>query len=87
MTINSRSRKKIGIITGSGPEAGLDLWNKLLHANRAMQGDLFRGDLDAPNVTIFSEPSLGLSMELEANDETGWQCLKSTALALAARVV
>lgn len=86
MTVNSSSRKKIGIITGSGPEAGIDLWNKLLQANRTMQGDRFRGDLDAPNVTIFSEPSLGLSMELDTNDEAVWSCLKSSAQAIAARV-
>jgi len=27
-------RKKIGIITGSGPEAGLDLWQKVLDSNK-----------------------------------------------------
>lgn len=86
MTVNSSSSKKIGIIAGSGPEAGLDLWNKLLQANRALHGDRFRGDLDAPNVTLFSEPTLGLSMELEANDEAVWSCLKSAAQAMAARV-
>jgi aspartate racemase len=86
MTVNSSSSKKIGIIAGSGPEAGLDLWNKLLQANRALHGDRFRGDLDAPNVTLFSEPALGLSMELEANDEAVWSCLKSAAQTMAMRV-
>jgi aspartate racemase len=77
---------KIGIISGSGPEAGIDLWQKILHANREMQGVDFRGDIDAPNVTVFSEPALGLSMELEANDRVVWDCLRSTVQAIAQRV-
>jgi aspartate racemase len=77
---------KIGIITGSGPEAGIDLWNKILQANRALHGERFRGDLDAPNVTVFSEPALGLSMELAQNDAAVWACLKAAAEAIAQRV-
>jgi aspartate racemase len=77
---------KIGIITGSGPEAGIDLWNKILQANRVLHGDRFRGDLDAPNVTVFSEPALGLSMELAQNDAAVWACLKAAAEAIAQRV-
>ena len=80
------SRKKIGIITGSGPEAGIDLWSKLLQANRAIHGDRFRGDLDAPDVTIVSESRLGLSMELAENNETVWHCLKHAAEAIAQHV-
>jgi aspartate racemase len=82
----SPARKKIGIITGSGPEAGIDLWNKLLQANRQLHGSAFRGDLDAPNVTILSEPMLGLSMELEANDLAVWECLQEAARSIAQRV-
>jgi len=80
------SRKKIGIIAGSGPEAGIDLWTKLLAANRRMHGERFRGDLDAPDVTILSESTLGLSMELAENDEAVWQCLRRTAKAISQRV-
>ncbi len=58
-------RKKIGIITGSGPEAGVDLWQKILKINKDILKEDFHGDLDAPNVTIFSVPELGHSMELE----------------------
>ncbi|HJV87183.1 MAG TPA: aspartate/glutamate racemase family protein [Noviherbaspirillum sp.] len=86
MLTSFNTHPKIGIITGSGPDAGLDLWRKLLRANRAMLGTHFRGDLDAPNVTIFSEPALGLSMELAANDAAVWACLKETAQAMAQRV-
>lgn len=81
-----RPGKKIGIITGSGPDSGIDLWSKILRANREMLGDQFRGDLDAPNVTVFSEPALGLSMELEQNNAVVWDCLRSTAQAIAQRV-
>ncbi|HYD63052.1 MAG TPA: aspartate/glutamate racemase family protein [Noviherbaspirillum sp.] len=86
MQENPVSRKKIGIIAGSGPEAGIDLWSKLLAANRKVHGERFRGDLDAPDVTILSESTLGLSMELAENDEAVWQCLRQTAEAIAQRV-
>jgi len=86
MQATSFSRKKIGIIAGSGPEAGIDLWTKLLTANRKIHGERFRGDLDAPDVTIHSESTLGLSMELAENDEAVWQCLRKTAESMAQRV-
>ncbi len=86
MPNNVNALPKIGIITGSGPDAGLDLWRKVLRANRALLGTRFRGDLDAPNVTIFSEPVLGLSMELAANDTEVWACMKETAQTMAQRV-
>jgi aspartate racemase len=86
MQANPASRKKIGIITGSGPEAGIDLWSKLLAANRRIHGDRFRGDLDAPDVIILSESTLGLSMELAENDWVVWQCLRQAAETIAPRV-
>ncbi len=76
----------IGIITGSGPEAGIDLWDKLLQASRKIQGNHFRGDLDAPNVTILSEPLLGLSMDLAENHDAVWRCLSKAVLEIARRV-
>jgi len=79
-------RTRIGIITGSGPEAGVDLWTKVLRANRALLGARYAGDLDAPEVVIFSVPELGLSMELERNDARVWQCLQRAASRLAAHV-
>ncbi len=69
-------RKKIGIITGSGPEAGIDLWQKILYENKLYLNKEFKGDLDAPNVTIFSIPQLGYSMELEKNYDMVWESLK-----------
>lgn len=69
-------RKKIGIITGSGPEAGIDLWQKILNENKAVLKEDFHGDLDAPDVTIFSIPQLGDSMELEKNYKKVWSILE-----------
>ncbi|MBZ0149531.1 MAG: aspartate/glutamate racemase family protein, partial [Pseudorhodoplanes sp.] len=82
----TNTRARIGIIAGSGPEAGLDLWDKLLKANRLILGTDFHGDLDAPNVTVFSEPSLGLAINLEANCHLLWQSLRPLAEQISARV-
>jgi aspartate racemase len=70
MTTNNNlsSSVTLGIITGSGPEAGLDLWAKVLLRNQHHLGPSFSGDLDAPRVVILSEPSLGLSMYLRTNE-------------------
>mmetsp|Transcript_2001 Transcript_2001/g.6417 ORF Transcript_2001/g.6417 Transcript_2001/m.6417 type:complete len:517 (-) Transcript_2001:303-1853(-) len=60
----------LGIITGSGPEAGLDLWRKILaSARRPRGGRRYRGDLDAPRVIVASEPELGLSMDLKRHED------------------
>ena len=80
------NRAKLGIITGSGPEAGVDMWQKILAANKHMMQEGFQGDLDAPNVSIISEPQLGLSMELEKNDAIVWQNLARVAQQLATQV-
>ena len=76
-------RSAIGIITGSGPDAGLDLWQKVLQANKQLLGENYKGDLDAPYVNILSVPKLGLSMELEANDKQVWRVLADTARTIA----
>ncbi len=73
-------RKKIGIITGSGPEAGIDLWQKVLYENKLYLKERFKGDLDAPNVTIFSIPQLGFSMQLEKNYDMVWETLKEAVI-------
>lgn len=58
-------RFDIGILTGSGPEAGLDLWRAVLDERRRRLGGAFRGDLDAPSVVARSDPRLGRSMDME----------------------
>ena len=79
-------RKKIGIITGSGPEAGVDLWQKILEENKLFLKDDFQGDLDAPNITILSVPELGYSMELEKNYNKVWKTLKKAIKDICIRV-
>lgn len=79
-------RRKIGIITGSGPEAGVDLWMKILDENKKLLKDKFQGDLDAPDVTIFSIPELGHSMELEKNYNMVWKVLEEAVRDICKRV-
>lgn len=76
-------RATIGIVAGSGPEAGMDLWAKILRRNAAVLGPTFRGDLDAPRVVVLSEPQLGLSMDLAANEGPVWEAMQSTATRIA----
>lgn len=76
------ARPRLGIITGSGPEAGMDMWAKLLEENRRRLGQAFRGDLDAPAVSIISDPELGLSMELQKTEQQVWNALRQDVLAL-----
>ena len=72
-TILPRSaRRRIGLIGGSGPEAGVDLWQKVIEETKALLGARYLGDLDGPQVRVVSSPVLGLSMELEANDVAVW---------------
>ncbi len=58
-------RYDIGILAGSGPEAGADMWLAILTEWRAALGSSFRGDEDAPAVMIHSDPRLGASMDLD----------------------
>jgi aspartate racemase len=78
-----QSRKTIGILAGSGPEAGMDLWAKVLRRNQAIFASAYRGDLDAPRVVILSEPELGLSMDLARNEAAVWASLRASIEALA----
>jgi aspartate racemase len=82
-TTDGSTRASIGIVAGSGPEAGIDLWSKVLARNQTLFGGDFRGDLDAPRVVVLSEPTLGLSMDLEENEEIVWHSLKQTIAAIA----
>jgi aspartate racemase len=88
MTTNNNlsSSVTLGIITGSGPEAGLDLWAKVLLRNQHHLGPSFSGDLDAPRVVILSEPSLGLSMDLRTNETVVWDSLRRTVEQIAPQV-
>jgi len=65
-------RRRIGLVAGSGPEAGADLWKKIIEEAKILLGERYQGDLDGPRVRIISSPILGLSMELESNDLAVW---------------
>lgn len=80
------NKGRIGIISGSGPEAGIDLWRKILDAYRRQRGSHFHGDLEAPDVSIYSIPELGLSMDLDKNEKLVWTYLESNIWELAQRV-
>jgi aspartate racemase len=62
-------RKRLGIIAGSGPEAGLQLWKAILDTARERLGAHYRGDIDAPHVVIVSDPMLGHSMDLRSYED------------------
>lgn len=78
------SMGRIGIITGAGPDAGIDLWQKILKHNKALyqQSDLYHymGDLSAPEVVVHSLPQLGFAMDIKQHEALLWEQLK-TALA------
>ena len=86
MSDNLLNRHRIGIIAGSGPEAGLDLWNKVLDENRSCLGLKYRGDIDAPDVTIRSSPKLGYSMDLNEHFNELKDHFEKVALELASVV-
>ncbi|WP_298867536.1 asparaginase domain-containing protein [uncultured Microbacterium sp.] len=72
-------RHRIGIIAGSGPEAGIDMWRKVLQEHRAALGSRYRGDIDAPETVIVSLPELGYSMDLEHQEARVWNALEGAA--------
>jgi aspartate racemase len=76
----------IGILAGSGPEAGIDMWAKVLAARRDELGTAYRGDVDAPRVIVLSEPALGLSMDLDTHEKAVWVTLETAARQLTATV-
>ena len=55
----ARNRKVIGIIGGSGPEAGADLFGKVVSMNRKKMGETYKSDRDAPNILLISVSELG----------------------------
>lgn len=78
--------KAVGIIAGSGPEAGIDLASKVLTATRRQFGHHFRGDMDAPRMVMISEPKLGLSMSLQEHEEEVWEALETAVASLPSSV-
>ncbi|WP_440055354.1 hypothetical protein ACSLBF_04210 [Pseudoalteromonas sp. T1lg65] len=69
---------RIGIITGAGPDAGIDLWQKILKHNKSLYNGNYQGDLSAPQVLVHSIPQLGLAMDIKNNEQILWRQLKYT---------
>jgi len=69
-------RQRIGIIAGSGPEAGLHLWKAILETARERLGGHYHGDIDSPYVVIVSDPILGHSMDLRSYQDLVLRHLK-----------
>ncbi|WAE60019.1 aspartate/glutamate racemase family protein [Stutzerimonas sp. R40042] len=64
----------------------MDLWAKILKRNKKSIGKSFQGDLDAPRMVVVSEPLLGLSMDLAANEEAVWSAMRQSLNILAPQV-
>ena len=69
---------RIGIIGGSGPEAGADLFLKVLAAHRAQLGDAYLGDASAPNVLLSQVAAIG-----GGTPDEKWTALSAAVLELA----
>jgi len=50
---------KLGVISGAGPEAGVDLLNKVIVTHRQKLGAKYRNDRDAPYVMLLQVPGIG----------------------------
>ncbi|MGA3028272.1 MAG: YbaK/EbsC family protein [Bryobacteraceae bacterium] len=72
-----RDERRIGIITGNGPESGSALWNIINSQVRTLLGHHFCGDVSMPPVIVSSVPALGLAMELEQRETAIWNALKT----------
>jgi aspartate/glutamate racemase len=53
----------LGILTGNGPESGMELWRRINTAVRE-GSERLRGDINYPSVVVVSLPGMGMSMEL-----------------------
>ena len=56
---SARSKPRLGILGGSGPEAGADLLSKVLRAHRSQLGDAYLTDTDGPDIMLVSASAIG----------------------------
>lgn len=50
---------RLGVISGAGPDAGVDLLQKVLLRNRQLLGEKYQTDRDAPYVVLMQVPGIG----------------------------
>jgi catechol 2,3-dioxygenase-like lactoylglutathione lyase family enzyme len=55
----SRAKPRLGIIGGSGPDAGADLFAKVLGCHRERLGASYAGDEDAPDIVLLQASGIG----------------------------
>lgn len=53
------TQARLGVISGAGPEAGVDLLNKIITTHRQELGANYRTDRDAPYVMLLQIPGMG----------------------------
>ena len=83
-----RQQPPLGIIGGSGAEAGIDLASKVVAASQRQMAALpdyaaFSADLTAPRFSLLSVPELGLSMDMARHEAQVWASLREAYLELA----
>lgn len=79
-THGNSNKKVIGIIGGSGPEAGADLFGKVVTLHRKKMGKAYKSDRDAPDILLASVSDLGgprTAIDVEPGNAKGTyeQCL------------
>jgi aspartate racemase len=92
LTTNRRCPRKkvIGIIGGSGPEAGADLFGKILALHRKRLGHAYRSDRDAPDILLLSVSGIGgprTARDIDPNDPNGTYKESLAALVEAVRTI
>lgn len=54
-----RKRARLAVISGSGPDAGIQLLQEILRVNKKNKAASYASDKDAPEVTLFQAPQIG----------------------------
>lgn len=72
------NKGRIGIIAGAGPEAGLDLFSKILVHNKSNFSNDYLGDVCAPEILLYSIPELGYAIDIVENEEKLWITLEKS---------
>ncbi len=74
----STKRNKIGIITGQNPIYGINLWQEIVKENIIFLNNHYKGDLDNPELVIFSLPHLDESIKTEGAYNKDWKIIENT---------
>lgn len=64
--------KKNGFFTVVEPEAGIDLWQKILNEQKTALDSKFQSNIKASAVVLFSIPKLSITIDIEKNQNVPW---------------